>query len=446
MSHAAHATRLADLPLPDEAVGPYPEAAPALPLYLKLVLFSVFLPEGLSFFIAGLRLTFVRLLFLLFTPMVFARLFAKMGSDRYRFVASDLFVPLMSFWMFLGPAVVRGVGDALQHSGPDVLEILIAYLSTRVLLTERGHALAFARLLCIVIAVVAVDALLDTATGIYLTRTVADTLTGYGKNWSVADEHRFGLLRAAGPIAHPILFGFMSCTGLLLSVVQTGSGMRTCTYLCAMGVVISFSSAPQQCALMGLGLLAYGRMFPNFSGKWNLLLGLFAVFAAGLFISTPTPFGHLFGTFTLDPQTAYYRLYVWNIMGPLVLDNPMFGILPSDDDYQGSVDSLWLVLSMAYGVPAAVLAALGMIGCCSQPTRGPQAKLSEAETRLGTALGVIIFLVIFVGFTVHMWASVWILVGLLTGLRAHLGELGQLNDGAPLNELAADETFARAAF
>jgi hypothetical protein len=35
---------------------------------------------------------------------------------------------------------------------------------------------------------------------------------------------------------------------------------------------------------------------------------------------------------------------------------------------------------------------------------------------------------------------------LLTGLRAHLGELGQLNDGAPLNELAADETFARAAF
>src|SRR5215831_8083520 len=72
-----------------------------LPLALKLVLLALFLPQELSFYIADLRMTLERLLLLILAPIVFARLFRKMGHGRYRFVASDLFVPLTALWMFI---------------------------------------------------------------------------------------------------------------------------------------------------------------------------------------------------------------------------------------------------------------------------------------------------------------------------------------------------------
>ena len=130
---------------------------------------------------------------------------------------------------------------------------------------------------------------------------------------------------------------------------------------------------------------------------------------------------------TIDPSTAYFRLYIWNMVGPAILQNPFFAVLDSTYEYHGSVNSVWLVLSLAYGMPCSILVALSMIGSCSLPTNTPRARLSKAEERLGTALGIVIFLIMFMGFTVDFWGSVWILTGLLLGVRARVGEMGQLN-------------------
>ncbi len=398
----------------------------ALSLWLKMILLTVFLPEGMSFFLAGLRLTPTRAIFLVIAPMVFSRFFKNVASGNYRFVLSDALVPLAGLWMFVGPSVTISFAEALQHSGPDALEYLVAYFATRVLVADSGQALGFVNLLCIVMALVVADALLDTATGTYITREVVSSVTGYQKLWRVADEFRFGLLRAAGPIEHPILLGFMSATGLLLSIVQRSEVNKLCIAACAVGVVIAFSSAPEQSALMGLCLLAYSRLLPGFARKWQVLFLMLALGASFAFAATPTPFGHIFDLVTIDSQTAYYRLYVWNAVGPAILDNPLFAVLPSDYDYEGSVDSVWLVLCLNYGTPCAIFTGLSMIGCCSLPTDLRRAALPPAASRLGTALGIIMFLIIFIGFTVHFWGSVWILVGLLIGLRARLGELGRI--------------------
>ena len=401
---------------------------PAISPWLWVILLTVFLPEGMSFFIAGLRLTPTRLVFLILAPVVFARFVRKIASGDFRFVLSDAAVPLAGLWMFVGPSVTYDLGDALQHSGPDVLEYLIGYLATRVLLTRSGQALRFADILCVVIACVAADAMLDTAAGAYVTRELASTVTGYQKVWRVADEFRFGLLRAAGPIEHPILLGFLCGAGLILSIARRPAVGAPWMLLCAVGVLISFSSAPQQSVVMGLGLLVYSRLLPDFAQKWNLLFAVVAIDVAVAFAATPTPFGHIFDLFTIDSQTAYFRLYIWNMVGPAILDNPIFAVMPSDYDYEGSVDSLWLVLCLNYGMPCSILTGLAMIGCCSLPTDQRRSSLSPAESRLGTALGIMMFLIIFTGFTVHFWGSVWILVGLLIGLRAHLGELGRLRE------------------
>jgi hypothetical protein len=399
----------------------------ALPMALKLILFTLFLPEAMSFFVADLRLTFTRAIFIILTPAVFIAACKNISSSNYRFVASDLFVVLTALWMFVGPSVTYNLSDTLVHSGPVVLEYLIAYMSTRFLLSGSQQCVAFAGLLCFVLSFVALDAVLDVATGRYFTRELAQELTGYAKEWRVADEVRFGLLRAAGPLEHPILFGFVSALGLLLAVAVDIRRRGFCIAACALGVVISLSSAPQQSAIIGLGLLAYSRIFASMPHKWLVFSIVPTIAIVSLFALTPTPFGHLFDFFTIDSQTAYFRLYVWNEVGPAILDNPYFAVPDTDYDYQGSIDSVWLVLSLQYGMVCSILTALSMIGACSLPTDRARAGLTGSESRLGAILGIIIFLIIYTGFTVHFWGSTWITVGLLVGLRARLGELGRLN-------------------
>jgi hypothetical protein len=410
---------------------------PKLPLALKAVLMLLFLPEELSFFIADLRLSPQRAILLMLTPIVVAQLVRKILAGRYRFVASDLFVPLAAIWMFIGTTVTYDFGDALKHSGPIALEYFVSYMAARVLLSERKQSLVFVSWLCVIISIVALDALVDTSTGRWFTHEVLGQITGYSVVIYNDDSFRLGLLRASGPLEHPILLGFTCAIGLLIAFAVDVALRPFCIVVCALGVAIAFSSAPQQSVIMGLGLMAYGRLTAAMPGRWMLLVGLTVVSLAVVFSTMDSPFGHIIAAMTMTPATGFFRLYVWNGLGPLILDNPYFGVpqLLSDQVYKGSVDSLWLLLSLLYGMPCAVFTGLAMIGACSRPTSGPRALLTYSESRLGMALGIVIFLIIFAGFTVHFWGSTWILIGLLVGLRAHLGELAALNSTAAAGAL-----------
>jgi hypothetical protein len=401
-----------------------------LPLPLKIVLALLFLPQELSLFFGDLRLTPERLFLLLLTPIVVIRLGQKIAAGRYRFIASDLFAFIAAIWMFLGPTIVGDFGEALRHSGPVALEYLISYLATRTLLAQRGQALAFASWLCFIISIVAIDGLVDTATGRYTTRELLGQFTGYTDLSYAFDLYRFGLLRATGPVEHPILLGFVCAVGLLIAFATNIAWRRFSMVFCTVGVVIAFSSAAQQSVIMGLGLLAYGRLLVR--GRWILLIGSAAICIGTVFLLVGSPFVTLIKVTALDPSTGYYRLYIWNSLGPIILDRPYFGIPPelSAQVYKGTVDSLWLVLSLLYGIPCAVFTGLAMITACSRVERGGNRLLTREEARLALILSIVIFLAIFGGFTVHFWGSTWILIGLLVGLRAHLGELALLNASA----------------
>jgi hypothetical protein len=405
-------------------------AAAKVPLSLKLILLVLFVPPELSIFFGDLRFTLERLLLILLTPFVTVRLVQKVASGDYRFVASDLFVPLAALWMFVGPAVTYDMGYALHHSGPVVLEFLITYASTRVLLSGHGQALLFINMLCVLIVFVVMDAALDTATGTYITRELSSHVTGYLDFRINSDLYRLGLLRAMGPIEHPILFGFTCAISFMLSIAVKIRWRGFCIAGSALGLLLSLSSAPQQCTIMGLALLIYGRVLAGQHWKWHALEIGAGAFAILLFVSTPTPFGHLFDLFTIDPQTAYFRLYIWNMVGPAILQNPFFSVTATSYDYQGSVDAVWLYLALLYGMPCAILTGLSMLGSCSLPTDPGRAQLLPEESRLGNVLGIVIFMIVYMGFTVDYWGITWILIGLLVGVRAHIGELGRIEDGA----------------
>ncbi len=402
--------------------------SPALPLSLKLTLLTVFFPDQLSLFIAGLRITEVRLVFLIFAPMVFFLTLKKIGSPRYRFVVSDLFVVLASLWMFVGPAVRNGIEESAVHSGPIVLEYLIAYLSVRVLLTEKDHALAFVNMLCLVTAFVGLTGILDAATGDFFIRNLLAQFGLPAHEWILnADHFRFGLRRAVGPLEHPILFGFVCSVGLLLSISTKIQRKKFCIFGCLTGTLLAGSTAPLQVVIMGCGLFVYSKIFDAIKGKWIILWSaIFSVFLI-IFMSTDTPFGHLIDLLTIDPATAYYRLYIWRSVGPGILQNPFFTVLEGEYDYDGgTVNSVWLVLSLDYGMICAIFVALSIFGACSRPTRNADSNLSDVEKTIARTTTILLMLSIFMGLTVHLWGASWVLVGLLTGLRANLGEAAAL--------------------
>src|SRR5258708_21516067 len=123
----------------------------ALPLALKLIAITTFLPEELSFYILGLRLPAIRLILIVLTPLLLIRLGQRLAAGRYRFVLSDLFVFLAGFWMIYATAHVVGVGQALNHAGPTALEVCVASMATRLLLSGDCRTVSFAALLCRVI-------------------------------------------------------------------------------------------------------------------------------------------------------------------------------------------------------------------------------------------------------------------------------------------------------
>jgi O-antigen ligase len=195
---------------------------------------------------------------------------------------------------------------------------------------------------------------------------------------------------------------------------------------CLVGLLSALSSAPLVGTIIGLGLLAYRQMTPGFVRRWRLIGCIMALFAAALFALHNDPFGFIFKHFTLDPETGYYRLLIWQVAGALVVASPLFGI--GLDDWAreswmpSTVDSLWLRSAMTFGIVGSLLIALVIIGACNRRIEtAPRDLLSDQERSLGVCLSIMAFLSVYLGFTVHFWGSTWILMGLFAGLRAHLG-------------------------
>lgn len=216
-----------------------------LPPVVKVVILTLFLPEGLSFYIGGLRLTVTRLMFLGMTPILIVQMVRLLSAGSYRFVLSDLFVPLTGVWMFLAVTFSQGVDMSLHHAGPEALELCIGYATTRLLLTEHGQGLSFLNLLCCTIGVVALLGLLDPLTGHVLIQEWANKLTGYDNGWLVnggGGLYRHGLLRAYGPIEQPLLFGLVCCIGLLLALSGRVRARLPVIIACSLGVFFAGES------------------------------------------------------------------------------------------------------------------------------------------------------------------------------------------------------------
>ena len=298
-----------------------------LPFVLTLIAFGLFIPEELSFYLFGLRLTVIRLIFLLLAPVLLVKGVKKFSTGLYRFVPSDLFVIAAGFWLIYGPANIDGLLPALNHAGPTVLEFCLGYFVTRIMFCGSGAALSFANVLCRTIAVVALIGVLDPMTNHRFVHDLAAQLTAPMHDIaSWEDAYRLGLLRATGPVEHPILFGFVCTIGMLIAISIPIRGRLFVSVACGLGTMVALSAAPIQVMTMGLGLLSYDSLLSRNSYRWTILLVAGAVGLFAAFTMNNNPIGFVISNLTFSPQSGYYREWTWAMVEQYVSQSPWFGL------------------------------------------------------------------------------------------------------------------------
>jgi hypothetical protein len=397
---------------------------------LKLIALVIFLPEELSFYIFQFRLTLIRFVLFLLTPVLLIHFSQLLASRKRHLIFSDILIVLAGVWMIVSPAAVVDLGYSIHHSAPFAVEFCGSYLAARILLSGRGQALNFIELMCHVIAIVALLGVLDALTSRPAIHDILSELTGYAMPHQ--REYRLGIFRAMGPIDHPILFGIVCALGLLLAVASPIRVKGLTIAACGLGVLLSLSSGPMQGVILGLGLLTYDRMLARYRSRWSLLIGIVALGFGASYAFTASPLAFIAGHLLLDSTSYWIRVFQWNSIGTIVLNSPWVGIafeLPEtarrmQSFVLDSVDSLWLSLALVYGIPGAILVGLSMVAAACYPVTGRGVNLTMEESKLATTLGVSISLVVLLGFTVDFWEASWMFAGLLVGVRAHLADLG----------------------
>ena len=397
-----------------------------LTLPLKLLVTSIFLPDEVSFRVLGILLTPARLALLVLAPVAAGRLVSLWSTRHYRFVLSDILFPLTGLWMFWALSQTEDAHDAVPHAGISALEFSVAYLVTRSLLCDGRQVMGFINFLCIAIGVTGLLGLFDTFTNHYFMHELAIRISG-GFPPETAG-YRLGLLRAASTAEHPILFGTTCCFGLLLAVLVPIKARKFAIFSCTLGLLIALSAAPIQSFIIGIALFAYGKILAGAPFRWAALIGIAMVVCLFIVLVIKDPLNYIFFHLVFDAQSAFYRIYIWQVSTEAVRDSPWYGygfVFPPQYDIPRTVDSVWLLKSLNFGVPGAVLIGASIVGAAWLPTDGRNVRLSVSESKLGTTLGILIFLTLFIGFTVDLFGNMSIMIPLLAGARARLGELGR---------------------
>jgi hypothetical protein len=239
----------------------------------------------------------------------------------------------------------------------------------RLALTRAGHFTALPRLIFLLMVPPIILAIPEATTlHSHLVHDIAKSLTGF--HYPVGYEFRMGMLRAASTFEHPILYGLFCASTISLvwvTVRNQAVAITMVAVLCG-GVVLSASTAPLIVMVTQLIFILGERLSRSIPGRFKLVVG-FAVFA-WIFLtlfSNRGPVGIIATGLTLNPQSGYYRILIWEQGIDDVLANPIFGIRPEDwtriSWMTPSVDNHWLLLGMRGGFagPILLIAAMYLI-------------------------------------------------------------------------------------
>ncbi len=389
-----------------------------------LALIGLILPAWeITIYIAGAKFTAGRLgVALLFVPAI-----AVMCQRGRRFVTSDLFALLTALWILVA-AIATGGASSLSSAGAESLEFIASYLTARAFFTIQGGLDSFVRVLRFLTIVAVALAAADTATSRWISHDLAASIFG---TFPLTPVFRGDVIRATSTFDHPILFGvFCGLVAAILLFWETNGLQRAlCVGICFVGCLLSQSSAALMCFVLVLLVYGYERMMRQIPSRWTLFWSVAGILLAFLFVLSNNPMGWIISHLTLDPDTGYYRLLIWNAALDRISQSPLTGYAIELFNLQildATVDSIWLVMALRFGIPTIAFLLLANVAACL-PVKASRVKApaNAYAHRMRLAFTTVLLMFMFTGLTVHFWNYMWIFWGLCLGIRASLREQQQ---------------------
>jgi hypothetical protein len=382
---------------------------------------------------------------LLFLP-AFVSFFSQ---GKRQVMACDIFVWAASLWMVAVKIGWSEQSGTLTTTASDALGLIGSYMVARSFIYGEPSVREFVRALKVVVIVVVALSLLDTLSGTYFISGFIGKIFTNPRPYRAESPglHRslfgFGVLRAASTFAHPILYGTFCSVAAAIFLSYDRSIGRRAFYcgVCLIGCLLSVSSAP----ILGFALIVlidcYDRFLYPHPRRWTILYIFSAFMICISFVLSNNPLTWLLRNVTADPADAYYRLLIWQGASDYIALSPIVGadsITWSTNEILGNtIDSLWLVLSLSYGLPMVALLLLASLSACGVLARKINRRLISSEIlRIRTGFSLVLFLFAYLGLTVHFWGGIWMFWALCLGIRTSLEEYclaGSLPTGSPKN-------------
>ncbi len=374
------------------------------PVLVKILILSLLIPTELSFDLAGLRLSAYRVVLLLLVLPVVVRYISLKQKHR-----ADIFILLFSFWLILSMIINHGLEGGLKSGGIMALETLLPYFIARTYITKIENLLPTLKFYISCICVIAIFAVYESYTG----SNIYKQLFGV---YSEVGEQRIGLFRATVAFDHPILLAVMAAVSLPMWMTIYG-GKKSYIRLGALitAALSSLSSIAFLMLAMQFVVYFYQKLLLISYKKY--IASFVVVYAVVDLVANRKPIEILLSYLTLDPQTGYFRILIWQYGLESVYNNLLFGIGYHEwvrlGDMPKSVDSIWLLLAMRHGIPALFLLSAVIYWALKRHK-------SKENVKLDNYLTLSIIVLILAGFTVHYWNATYVFLFFLIGLNINM--------------------------
>jgi O-Antigen ligase len=399
-----------------------------------LVIGALIIPYSVAVYIGDLKLTPIKILIVALILPAGLKLILAASRGQRSLLASDAYALGVFILMFLGPLVISGSRDFVTAFS-QAIEFYGMYVIGRTFVFENSSMRDLTRGLQIATIVVVTFGILDIIFQRYAAQELASLIfrtSSRDLNVSDPNLHRFVLgissLRATSTFDHPILFGAFCAAVVPLHLYAPMSPIRRffLVTLCIVGCLVALSSAPLLALFMAAAIYFYDLLMHRYVWRWKLLLSSLLLCIAAFSFASDDPLSWLFRNLTLDPQTAYFRLLMWDAGVTVISDNPWLGIgfnSSGDRILDFSTDSLLLAKAIHYGIPMTTLLYLAAVAA-TVPARG-QAVVQKSQPffdLMCTSFSMILAVIMFISITVTFWNAMWLFFALCIGVRTSLKE------------------------
>jgi hypothetical protein len=385
-----------------------------------VALIGLIIPAAeVTFNMGGVKFTVGRFGIMLLLLPALVTLFQKSRS----FVVSDFFVCATAIWMVAAGTIAPG-SISLSSSVAESIELAGGYFVARAFFFGPLALHTFVRVLVILTFTAIALAMFDTGSGRLIVHDTLGSLLGVEP---ISVQYRGGAVRAASTFDHAILFGGFSCivgTILLHSISKLPKRVFY-VGLCLLGSILSWSSSSLMAFFIVFAAFAYNRIMHSYSKRWLFFWAILSVILLAFFVASNNPMGWIVSHLTLDIETGYYRFMIWDAVFAKLPESTIFGFGFNPFNnwiLDSTVDSVWLVFALRFGVPAVLFLFLANVTSFLPTSSRIDNSPNEYMARMSTGFTTVLAVFMFIGLTVHFWNYIWIFWGICIGIRGSLRE------------------------